>query len=256
MKRAKIQLSPQDFPAELRPLLSKAELYDSSCHSNARTLFIAPDFYLKIDERGELKREAQMAAWFHRRGLGAEVVQYISRGRDYLLTRSLPGQDGCSWLDDPERLCRALAQTLRELHALSPAGLPRSTRLERYLASAEDRDGGYWDQSVLMPEFTVRSREEAWGVMQANKHRLKSDTLIHGDFCLPNVILNGGQPGSLIDLAMAGAGDRHIDLYWAVWSLWHNLKTDQYTGLFLDLYGRDRFDAAMLPVIAAFEAFG
>lgn len=256
MKQAKIRLSLQSLPAELHPFLAGAELYDSSCRSNARTLYIAPDYYLKIDGRGELKREAQMTDWFYHRGLGPEVVQYLSRDRDYLLTRSVPGGDGCSWLDDPERLCRALAQTLRELHALSPAGLPRSTRLERYLISAENRDGGYWDQSVLMPEFTVRSREEAWRVMQAHKHRLKNDTLIHGDFCLPNVILNGGGSGSLIDLSMAGAGDRHIDLYWAVWSLWHNLKTDQYTGLFLDLYGRDRFDAAMLPVIAAFEAFG
>lgn len=256
MKREKLPLPLQNFPAELHPYLADAELYDSSCHSSARTIYIAPDYYLKIDGRGELRREARMTGWFHRRGLGPEVVQYLTRDRDYLLTRSVPGGDGRSWLDDPERLCRTLAQTLRVLHATPPAGLPASTRLERYLASAEDRDGGCWDESVLMPEFMIRSREEAWSVMQANKSRLKRDTLIHGDFCLPNVILNGGGSGSLIDFSMAGAGDRHIDLYWAVWSLRYNLKTGRYTGYFLDLYGRDRFDITMLPVIAAFEAFG
>ncbi|MDE7300410.1 MAG: hypothetical protein K2N94_16560, partial [Lachnospiraceae bacterium] len=59
-----------------------------------------------------------------------------------------------------------------------------------------------------------------------------------------------------IDLAMAGVGDKHIDLYWAVWSLQYNLKTEDYTDYFLDLYGRENFEYDMLKVIAAFELFG
>jgi kanamycin kinase len=55
---------------------------------------------------------------------------------------------------------------------------------------------------------------------------------------------------------MAGVGDKHIDLYWAIWSLQYNLKTDEYTDYFLDQYGRDNFDYHMLKVIAAYELFG
>ena len=246
----------QDYPAELRPFLAGAELYDSSWHSNARTFYVPPDYYLKIDERGELEREAGMTAWFHRRGLSPQVVKFLSRDRDYLLTRRAPGETAPAFLDDPKELCRVLAGTLRRLHGIPPAGLPRSARLERYLASAEDRDGGYWDESVLLPEFPIRSREEAWDIMQANKHRLCDGTLIHGDFCLPNVILQGGRFSALIDLGLAGAGDRHIDLYWAVWTLRHYLKTGRYTDYFLGQYGADSFDYDMLRVIAAFECFG
>lgn len=92
--------------------------------------------------------------------------------------------------------------------------------------------------------------------MQAKKHRLMADTLIHGDFCLPNVILQDGRFSALIDLRLAGAGDRHIDLYWAVWTLRHYLKTGRYTDYFLGQYGADSFDYDMLRAIAAFECFG
>lgn len=256
MKRTRVSIDLRNFPAELRPFLADADIYDSSSHSSATVLFIEPDHYLKIDSRGELKQEALMTDWFHRRGLGPEIVRYLCADRDYLLTRSVPGEDCLACLDDPEQLCQVLAHTLRGLHELSPVGLSDSIRLERYLDSAGDWSKGFWDEHVLMPEFMISSRDEAWETMQANKHRLTHDACIHGDFCLPNIILDGGRFSSFIDLSMAGAGDRHIDLYWAVWSLQHNLKTDRYTDYFLDLYGRDGFDYDMLRVVAAFEVFG
>lgn len=256
MKRTKISIDLRDIPATLHPFLADADVYDSSSHSSAIVLFIEPDYYLKIDSHGALEREALMTAWFHRRGLGPEIARYLRADKDYLLTRSVPGEDCLAYLDDPERLCQVLARTLRSLHELSPAGLPDSARLERYFDSAGDWSKGFWDEHVLMPEFMIHSRKEAWEIMQANKHRLARDTCIHGDFCLPNVILDTSRFNSFIDLAMAGAGDRHIDLYWAVWSLWHNLRTGRYTDFFLDLYGRERFDRDMLRVVAAFEVFG
>ena len=57
-----------------------------------------------------------------------------------------------------------------------------------------------------------------------------------------------------IDVGQAGVGDRHIDLYWAIWSLQYNLGTDAYTDLFLDLYGRGKVDEELLRVVAEVEA--
>ena len=58
-----------------------------------------------------------------------------------------------------------------------------------------------------------------------------------------------------IDLGSGGAGDRHIDLFWGVWSLFFNLKTDAWGERFLDVYGRDRIDKDILGAIGAFEVF-
>ncbi len=271
MKKKPITIQLEEYPKELHPFLSKTDIYDSSCSSNAQVLYLSPDRYLKIDETGELATEAALTGYFHGRGLGVEVLYYISADRDYMVTRAADGQDLTHYLDEPEYLCQVMAETLRHLHIQPIVQMPVSLRHERYLDSAAGpADGGYYDRSVLMDRFPVRSQAEAWQIMQENKHLLQADTLIHGDYCLPNIVLSSPQSAlnetrlqthqdvrtTLIDLALAGAGDRHIDLYWAIWSLQYNLKTDAYTDYFLDCYGRENFDYNMLRVIAAFEVFG
>ena len=50
----------------------------------------------------------------------------------------------------------------------------------------------------------------------------------------------------LTDLGEGGLGDGHFDLYWAMWSLEYNLKTDRYNRRFLDAYGMDGVDEERL----------
>ena len=77
-----------------------------------------------------------------------------------------------------------------------------------------------------------------------------------GDACLPNFILKDASTFScFIDLGLAGLSDRHIDLYWATWSLTYNLSDPKYAELFIDYYGRKDVDIDKLRLIAAFEAF-
>ena len=87
------------------------------------------------------------------------------------------------------------------------------------------------------------------------KH-LKTDTLLHGDYCLPNIMLDNWRFRGFIDLDCGGIGDRHVDLFWGIWSLGFNLKTDAYRDRFLDAYGRDAVEEEMLRLIAAIEVFG
>lgn len=46
-------------------------------------------------------------------------------------------------------------------------------------------------------------------------------------------------------------GDRHYDISWGIWTLHYNLKTDNYSDLFLDAYGRKDIDAAGLSYFTA-----
>jgi len=257
MKKTKIEINPYDFPPQIKDLLKNASVYDSSCSADATVYYVDSGYYIKTDDLTTLAEEAVMSRLFYDLGLGVEVVDYVAGDKDYLVTRAAVGEDLTHYTSDPEKLCRLLAASLRNLHAQPITGIPLSSRHRRYqeTADGEEKDGGY-DAFVLTNRYTVNSKEEAWAVMQNGKHLLCADTLIHGDACLPNVIQNGGRFSAFIDFNMAGVGDKHIDLYWAIWSLSYNLKTDAYTDLFLDLYGRDRFDEEMLRVVAAFEAFG
>lgn len=245
------------FPEELRQFVGTDEPVDRSGHSPAKVYETGEGFFIKCDGPGELAREHLMTKRFHQLGFGPEAVRYVTMDRDYLVTRKVPGEDLTADLSDPLRVCRLLADTLRLLHSQPVSGVPVSGRFARYMDSAAgDPDGGYYDPSVYVDAYRLSSKRQAWEIMQSSKHLLRCDTLIHGDACLPNVMQKDGSFCSFIDLAMAGTGDRHIDLYWAIWSLQYNLKTDAYTDAFLDLYGRENFSEDMFRVIAAFEAFG
>lgn len=63
------------------------------------------------------------------------------------------------------------------------------------------------------------------------------DTLIHGDYCLPNILVKEDKVVGFVDLGDAGIGDPWYDYAWCIWSLEYNLKTKDYTPLLLEKLG-------------------
>ena len=259
MKRIPINVNLKDFPEEFHRFLGQAAVFDSSCSREAKVYFLDLDggLYLKRSGKGSLKKEALMDDYFHRKGLGApEVVQYLEGEQDWLLTSRVAGEDctHAEYLADPKRLCDLLAAKLRELHETDFSDCPIMNHTANYLATAERNyranafDVSYYDENA--------TAEDAWQILQSGKHLLKSDTLLHGDYCLPNVMLDNWQFSGFIDLGNGGVGDRHVDLFWGAWTLNFNLGTDEFRTRFFDAYGRDKIDADALKVVAAAEVFG
>lgn len=60
--------------------------------------------------------------------------------------------------------------------------------------------------------------------------------LIHGDYCLPNVLVEDGKLSGLVDVGLSGLGNPEIDLAAGVWTLQYNLGNGQ-ARTFLDAYG-------------------
>ena len=175
-----------------------------------------------------LETEAKVTKLFAQQGLGPEMLLYVSEHKDYMVTREAVGEDCINqrYLEEPEKLVKALAETMKYLHGLTiETDIPISASMELY------EEQGYLD-------------------------KVKCDTLIHGDFCLPNILLKDGEFSSFIDVGAAGMGDRHLDIYWVLWSLNYNLQTDKYTDLFLDLYGREHVDMDILKLVAKVEQLG
>lgn len=249
------------LPSEIAMLADGAKIYDSSCSPEARVYYIDKDdgYFLKISPRGTLAKEAEMTSYFHKKGIGAEVLHYSSRESDIMLSTRVRGED-CThkdYLSDPKRLCDTLAGELRKLHEIDYTGCPVTDRTSNYLESVETNYlTGNYDKSHFPDSFGYSSAEEAYAVFVAHKNDFRADTLIHGDYCLPNVLLENWRLSGFIDLGCGGVGDRHIDIFWGTWTLWFNLKTDEYKNRFLDAYGRDKINEDMIKVVAAAEVFG
>jgi aminoglycoside phosphotransferase len=60
--------------------------------------------------------------------------------------------------------------------------------------------------------------------------------LVHGDYCLPNVLVSDGKLSGLVDLGGAGLGNPEVDLAAAVWTLQYNFGPS-HARTFLDAYG-------------------
>lgn len=261
MERTPVSLELAHFPAQFHDFLTGAKLYDSSCSPEARVYYLdkGEGFYLKAAPKGTLKTEAEMTRYFHGKGLAAEVLAYESGDRDWLLTSRVAGEDCIhkDHLSDPKRLSELLGRLLRNLHEQAVDGCPVPNRTQTYLdtVSYNYRTGRY-DKPLFPDNWGYASAEDAWRVAQEFAPQLKADTLLHGDYCLPNVMLRDWKLSGFIDLGCGGVGDRHIDLFWGVWSLQFNLKTDAYRERFLDAYGTDAIEPEILGAIGAFEVFG
>ncbi|MDR0813317.1 MAG: aminoglycoside 3'-phosphotransferase [Oscillospiraceae bacterium] len=250
-----------EFPDELHEILRGARLYDSSCSQEARVIFIDRDsgYFLKSAPTGSLRKEAELTRYFHEKGLAAGVTRYVTGGRDWLLTEKLRGDDctAAKYLERPERLCDALAERLFLLHAADCAGCPEPNRTASYLADAESNfRRGHYDLDLFPDSWGFETAEQAHSIVLTSGHLLQADTLLHGDYCLPNVILDDWRFSGFVDLGSGGVGDRHVDLFWGAWTLNFNLKTDKFRQRFFDAYGRGRVDEARLRVVAAVEVFG
>lgn len=225
MKKTETKININDFPKELYHIFDGATIYDSSSHPTMTTLYSNLGYYIKYSEKGALKKDAELGKLFENLGMGVEVVSYLSEDRDYLVTREAKGEDALAsqYLAKPEKLCEVLAEAMKYLHSRPTEGVPVSACMDIY-AKGE------------------------------NTGKLKQDTFIHGDFCLPNIILDNWKFSTFIDVGLAGVGDKHIDLYWVLWSLNYNLKTDKYTDYFLELYGKENVDMELLKLVAEVEA--
>ena len=267
MKKTLIEKIPIALPCELERLTEGARIYDSSSSPSARVYFIDRDggYYLKTAAAGSLRREALMTDYFYKKGLSAEVLSYISGESDILFTRAVTGDDctEAKYLDEPKRLCDLVAEKLRMLHETDCSDCPVKDRISEFISLAErNYISDNYSKEHFPDSFGYSSGEEAFSALSCGKHLLKNEVLIHGDYCLPNMLLDGWKFSGFIDLGNAGIGDRHIDLFWGRWSMEFNLYKHgnidavRYGERFLDAYGKDRIDMDILRTVAAAEVFG
>ena len=260
MKRTKIEADLTLFPEEFHPFLRGAGIFDSSCSDQARVYYIDRDggLFLKRNAPGKLKAEAEMTAYFHSLGLSAQVLAYLGTDScDWLLTRRIPGED-CThpmYRSDPARLCDIVASRLRLLHDVPPDDCPVKDLMDTFKASVVRGSGsGTYDEPEKFRDlWAFSSAEEARRCAEEALPALKGGVLIHGDYCLPNILLADWRFSGFIDVGSGGIADRHIDILWGIWSLMYNLGTAGYTERFLDVYGRNLVNTDLLRGVAAME---
>ncbi|WP_288424407.1 APH(3') family aminoglycoside O-phosphotransferase [uncultured Spirosoma sp.] len=244
------------LPATLQRLLPRTDWHpDSLGMSSAQTIFIngREPFYLKVnpvDPWGGLRDEADALVWLRTYLPAPEVVHYErTDGVDYLLMRALPGLPASDerWQADPEQLVRRLAESLRMLHDLNPATCPFDQRNDvKISAVSANVVHNLVDTDDFSEANQGRSPQDMLAQLRMEQPAQRELVVTHGDFCLPNLILDNWSLSGFIDVGRLGVGDPYQDLALCLRDLTDELGTDRYTDLFFATYGLTTVDAARM----------
>lgn len=92
------------------------------------------------------------------------------------------------------------------------------------------------DESILShPDRLIKILVNASNMIHSIKNE-NNESLVHGDLCLPNILINEkDEIVGIIDLAYAAfSNDLWSDYAWMIWSLKYNLNSDKYTNQLLE----------------------
>ncbi|MEJ2240101.1 MAG: aminoglycoside 3'-phosphotransferase [Gemmatimonadales bacterium] len=203
--------------------------------------------YLKltgVDWYPSLEDEAARMGWAIEYLPVPRMIEQGSDGQvNWLITGALPGRDATHphWATDPERIVRLLATGLRRFHEVPVDRCPFDFRIDPALAHARRRldEGRIKPADDFHPEFARLSAAEAIQQLERTKPNAEQLVVCHGDYCLPNVLVDSGAVSGYVDLGELGVADLWWDLAVATWSVTWNLGPG-YEDLFLEEYGVER----------------
>lgn len=166
----------------------------------------------------------------------------------FYLYSCLPGEDMVDAIRDADSVTRHLVvaefgRALRRMHGWQP-DLPRPVDFLTWaLARAEENLNRGLVEPTLSTTgpFDGADARALLAQLQRWLPSAQSDTAFgHGDYCLPNVMVENGRATGIIDLSRGGYMDRRIDLAAGVWTIRYNLGGAPYIQTFLDSYGYRR----------------
>lgn len=207
-------------------------------HSDGRVAFA------KIAQRGryagppaEAARLRWAAAFLP---VPAVIESDANEAVEWLVTAALPGEDGTTpaLMARPAELVPALARGLRRFHDAAPvASCPFDFRLDVALPHVRERARiGIIDPAEdLHSEFAHHTVDSAIAELESTRPPSEDLVVCHGDYCLPNVLLEDGEVTGYIDLGELGVADRWWDVAIGAWSITWNLGPG-YEELFYENY--------------------
>ncbi|MDR2514649.1 MAG: aminoglycoside 3'-phosphotransferase [Christensenellaceae bacterium] len=222
------------LPAELRAILRGfSPIADRMGGSRAQVhRYERKDaaLYLKLAPIGdEIRRERDLLRWLKGRLPVPDCLFYAEEGETaYLLSSEMRGGLASVYGDiavEPyeETVARA-AEGLLLWQAVDARGCPYSASLGDKLAlSLKNIESGAVSLEGYGPGEEFPSPTALYSYLAANRPP-EETSLTHGDYCLPNLFIQGGRVSGFIDFGRGGVGCKWQDIAICARSLRRNLR--------------------------------
>jgi len=199
--------------------------------------------YLKISLRASkfsLRREKLKLDWLKKRLPVPEALLFAEdEDNEYLLLSEISGVPAIddSLKADIPRVVGQLANGLKMIHSLPVKNCPFDMRLNHKIETARERMiNGLVEEEDFDEDRLGRTAEDLYQELIAAKPAGEDLVFAHGDYCVPNVILENGSLSGFVDLADAGIADRFQDLALLSRSVRDNFGRE-YEQIVFDAYG-------------------
>ncbi|MDQ4132247.1 MAG: aminoglycoside 3'-phosphotransferase [Actinomycetota bacterium] len=201
--------------------------------------------YLKVravEETPGLLDEATRLRWARGHLPVPGVVSCGTEGDvDWLVVDALPGRDATApeLKARPEWLVPLLARGLRRFHQTPVEACPFRLTVQDALAAVRQRvANGQAEHADLHPEYRHLSLDDALATLEELAPDREDLVVCHGDYCFPNVLVEGDGVTGYLDLGELAVADRWWDIAVGSWSTTWNIGPG-WEERFLDAYGVD-----------------
>lgn len=263
-----MMMIPESLPPELAQLVRGCRWQQNRDGMSGVAVYhlerlSSPDFYLKVSADPvllDLRPEYERLKWLRGKLPVPEVLYFgqdDERQTQYLLMTALPGRDASQpvLLREPARLVRLLAEGLQMIHAVDWRDCPFMRPLDLIIADAQKRvEGGEVDENDFDDERQGWTARSAFAHMLAARPPVEEWCFVHGDYCLPNILIHNNRISGFIDWGRAGVADRYQDLALAERSILYNLSP-QWVQPFFVAYRLDDIDEERINFYKLLDEF-
>ena len=220
------------MPLKIQQLINGKSYIMDNIGMSGNHVLIFEDMVLKIEDISTtMKEQVHLLQWLDGKLPVPKVLVYEEANeKSYLLMSKIDGKMACDiyYLEHPEVLLESLAYGLKMLWKVDIRECPRVRNLDVLLKEAQERV-----ENNLVDTNDVEPTTFGEGGFESPKHLLEwlehnrpdfEHVFSHGDYCLPNIMLEKGQIKGFIDLGNAGVGDKWQDIALCYRSLKHNFN--------------------------------
>ncbi|MBQ1377780.1 MAG: aminoglycoside 3'-phosphotransferase [Lachnospiraceae bacterium] len=218
------------LPETIRRLIDGKPYTEDDIGMSGSGILIFDDCVLKImDRREKNDDQVKIMRWLEGKLPAPKVLCYEKdEEHQYLLMSKVPGIMACDnyYLEHPGELLPLLAEAFRMLWRTDISDCPCVRDLDAELAEARYRvENGLVDVDDVEPETFGKDgfKDPAALLQWLEENRPDYEPVLsHGDFCLPNILIDKGKISGFIDLGDTGIGDKWRDIALGYRSLKHN----------------------------------
>ena len=191
------------------------------------SIYIFDDSVLKIEKNtSNTKYTINMLKWLKGKIPVPELIcQDTYNNKSYLLMTKIEGKMSCDnyYLENSDLLLKLLSEAFKLLWSVDISDCPVNKDINTKLKEARFRvENNIVDkESFNNDEFKTPEELLLW--LESNKPEYEP-VLSHGDFCLPNIFLEGDKIKGFVDLGDSGVSDKWYDIALCYKSLKNNFN--------------------------------